>query len=250
MDMAVTREAAARNRILAALGKSVDGLLDDLEPVTLEQRDVVYQANKPFPFVHFVQSGVISVVASASRSDVVEVATIGPEGMAGLPAFLGTTQSSMIAFAQISGESLRMAVKRFRAHCEAQPALRDVLLKYTQAFITQVGQSSACNRLHPMEERCARWILMTYDRVASERFGLTQEFLAQMLGVRRATVTVAAGALAHAGLIEYTRGEITVLDRDRLEEASCECYGIVEAEYTRLLGHPMKVPRRRNIRQR
>jgi CRP-like cAMP-binding protein len=248
-EMALSREAAARNRILGAVGDAIDGLLDDLEPTALAQRQVIYEIDEPISYVYFPQSGVLSVVASANNSEAVEVATVGPEGIGGLPAFLGASRSTMRAFAQIPGDALRMPVDRFGAHCEANVPLRNMLLKYTQAFITQVAQNSACNRLHPVEERCARWILMTHDRVDSERFPLTHDFLAQMLGVRRATVTVAAGALARAGLIEYTRGDVAVLDRAALQEASCECYAIVEAEYTRLLGKPMARARTRNVRQ-
>jgi CRP-like cAMP-binding protein len=248
--MPVTIEQASRNRILAGVGKRLEPVLRDLEPIRLEVRHMLLEADKPFRHVFFVQSGVMSVIARGTKKEQLEVATVGSEGMVGLPAFLGSKHSAMTAFAQIPGEALRMPVERFMRHCEEIAQLRQAMLRYTQAFITQIAQNSACNRLHPVQERCARWLLLTHDRVDSDEFPLTQEFLAQMLGVRRPSVTVAAGALQQAGLIEYTRGSIRVVDRAGLEEASCECYSIVEAEYRRLLGAAPDRRKKRSIRHR
>jgi CRP-like cAMP-binding protein len=155
--------------------------------------------------------------------------------MAGIPLLLGAEMSPAQAFYQIPGESLRMSAQSFRAEIEKGGAFAAVLRRYAQGFLNQVSQSAACNRLHPVEQRLCRWILMSHDRTGGDEIALTQEFLAQMLGVRRATVSIAAGMLQKAGMISYTRGVIHVLDRPRLEESSCECYDVVRREYQRLL---------------
>jgi CRP-like cAMP-binding protein len=135
----------------------------------------------------------------------------------------------------VSGDALVLRAQQFRTHLDASPRLREVMGHYTQGLLTQIAQTAACNRLHPAEERMARWLLMTHDRVARDEFELTQEFLAQMLGVRRPTVSEIANELQREGLIEYLRGRLVIRERARLEERSCECYGIIRAEYARLL---------------
>jgi CRP-like cAMP-binding protein len=141
---------------------------------------------------------------------------------------------------QVPGHGARMEADAFRAFVRGSPVLNRVLLRYALALMTQMAQNAACNRTHSVEERCARWLLMTQDRVRSPTFELTQEFLAQMLGVRRPTVSIAAGILAQAGLISYVRGRITILDRSELEAACCECYRIIATEFERLLGVPVE----------
>ncbi len=164
-----------------------------------------------------------------------EVGTIGNEGMVGLPVFLGADQTPTEAFCQVEGEALRMRTDMFREEVKNGGGLVSILHRYTQALFTQIAQSAACNRLHSIEQRCARWLLLTQDRVEPDEFSLTHEFMGQMLGVRRATVTEVAGTLQKAGLITYNRGKITVLDRKGLEGASCECYQIIRQDYDRLL---------------
>jgi CRP-like cAMP-binding protein len=166
---------------------------------------------------------------------IAEVGTIGNEGMAGLPVFLGAETTPTLAFQQVPGEALRMRVDAFREEVRNDGALTRVLHRYTQALLTQVAQAAACNRLHSIGQRCACWLLMTQDRVGTDEFELTHEFLGQMLGVRRATVTEVAGTLQEAGLITYSRGKITVLDCQGLEAASCECYQVIREEFNRLL---------------
>jgi CRP-like cAMP-binding protein len=164
---------------------------------------------------------------------------VGKEGMLGLPVFLGTDRSSGQSFSQVPGESLRMEVAAFRQAMTRSRALVDLLHRYTQALFTQVSQSAACNSLHSIDERCCRWLLMTHNRVETDEFVLTQEFLAIMLGVRRASVAKVAGKLQAAGLIRYRRGQLRILDRQGLEAAACECYGVIRAEYERLLPSPV-----------
>ncbi len=186
--------------------------------------------------VYFPLSCVLSTVAEGASGEVVEVATVGREGMSGISVYLGVSSASNLeTFAQIRGEALSMRARDFQAHLERETRLVQIMGCYTQAMFTQISQASACNRMHPAQERCARWLLMTHDRVMQDQFELTHEFLAQMLGVRRATVSEIAGALQDAGIIRYARGTMTILDRAALEERSCECYRIIRDEYARLL---------------
>jgi CRP-like cAMP-binding protein len=178
---------------------------------------------------------VTSLVIFMLDGQVVEVATVGNEGMVGLPVFLGAETFSGQAFTQIPGKAVRMQVEVFRDEARQGSSLHEVLHRYTQALFTQVAQSAACNRLHRIEQRCARWLLMTRERVRADQFPLTQEFLAQMLGVRRAGVSEAVSRLQKEGLIQYSRGIITILNRSGLETVSCECYAIVKQEYDHLL---------------
>jgi CRP-like cAMP-binding protein len=206
----------------------------DLELVDMGLRDMVYERDEPVEYAYFPTSCVLSLVTEMSNGQAVEVATVGNEGMSGLPLFLQTRRTSEHrSFCQIPGESLRIAAEAFLDCIDRAPALRDLLQRYTMTLFAQVAQSSACNRLHPIEQRCARWLLLTHDRVRSDQFPLTQEFLAQMLGVQRTSVNAVAQTLSEAGAISYVRGVITVLDRAKLEAASCECYGIIVREAER-----------------
>ena len=211
-------------------------LLEHMELVELDLRQRVYEPGKPIEHVYFPLTTVISMLAVMDDGQAVEVATMGNEGMAGLPVFLGASTSPDLAFAQVPGRALRMPAGEFRELANGAGTVQALLQRYTQAFFVQLAQGAACNRLHSMDERLARWLLMTHDRVGQDQFPLTQEFMAQMLAVRRATVTEAAGRLQQAGLITYSRGIITILDRPGLEAASCECYRIISDEHAGLLG--------------
>jgi CRP-like cAMP-binding protein len=227
----------SRNRLLAALPiRDYQRLHPALETIPLRSREVLYEAGGPIRFVHFPTAGAISLTSSRESDAAVELATVGNEGMVGLPVFLGTGISPVIAICQVPGESLRMPAEVFKDVIRSNDALHGLLHRYTLALLVQIGQGNACNRLHPVEARCARWLLMTHDRVRADQYLLTHEFLAQMLGVRRASVTTAAGHLQQAQLIRYRRGVITVLDRKGLESAACVCYRIIKEEYDRLLG--------------
>jgi CRP-like cAMP-binding protein len=198
-------------------------------------RQPLYDAGEPVKFVHFPLSGVHSIVSTMTDGDSVEIATVGNEGMVGIPVFLGGRSTPDEAFCRVPGDLLRMRAARFREEVHWSRAFRTVMLRYTQAFIHQIAQHAACGRLHSIVERCASRLLMTHDRVNLDEVVLTHESLAQMLGVRRATVTAAAGRLQHAGLIRYTRGRITIVDRKKLGRASCQCHRIILREYKRLL---------------
>jgi CRP-like cAMP-binding protein len=205
--------------------------------VALTHKHVFYEPGQPIPYVHFVTRGVASLLAILDDGEAVEVSTIGHEGMVGLPLFLGSVTTPGRSIMQVPGEGLRMSAEVFTREVRPGTALHARLHLYTQALMIQMAQSLACNRLHSIEQRCARWLLMTQDRAGSNGFALTQEFLAQMLGVRRAGVSEVASSLQKQGMIHYRRGQITVLDRIGLEARACACYGIIADEYDRLLGN-------------
>lgn len=225
------------NRLLAALpSEELVELRPHLERVQLALRDVLYEQGCPMRHVYFPETAVVSFTSTLGDGGTVEVGTAGREGMVGLPAFLGDDTSFMRAIAQVPGAALRMDVAAFMRVARAPNALHRLLLRYTQAFLTQVAQTAACNAAHLVEQRCARWLLMTHDRVNGGEFPMTHEFLALMLGVRRAGVTLTMCALQEARLVSYTRGRVAVTDRAGLERAACECYGTVRGHFERLLG--------------
>jgi CRP-like cAMP-binding protein len=229
--------AAEQNRLLRALPLAEYArLLPQLTPVRLDLKHVLVEPDRPIWDVYFPRSGVCSMVADEQEGRAVEVGTIGPEGFIGLPVLMGADRMPYRVFVQIEGDGWRLSADAFRRLVEERAPVRQLLLRFAQAFHDQLSQSVACNRLHTLDERCARWLLMTHDRVHRESFELTHEFLSLMLGVRRAGVTVAMGTLQGAQIIQYTRGRVTVLDRARLEEASCACYHITRTAFDRLLG--------------
>ncbi|MGY1822931.1 Crp/Fnr family transcriptional regulator [Geodermatophilus sp. SYSU D00079] len=228
-----------RNLLLGSLPEDeFDRLQPALEPVQLDVRDQLYERDEPIEHVWFPIDAVLSLLATVEGEAAVEVATVGFEGMAGLPAFLGSPESPLDTYCQIAGTAACLPLGELRRFLATDGALHDLLHRYTQATMVQLSQNVACNRLHTTEERCARWLLQTRDRVGSDEFVLTQEFLAQMLGVRRGTVSLTAGVLQQAGVIRYTRGRITVLDPEALHEVACDCYDIVQAGYRRATAAP------------
>jgi CRP-like cAMP-binding protein len=225
------------NRLIAALpAADRKRVLEALQPISLGIRELLYDAGEPLKFVYFPLSGVHSIVSTVPDGDTVELTTVGNEGMVGIQVFLSGRSTPDAAFCQVRGDALRMRVARFQNEVLRSRAFRTVMLRYTQAFIHQIAQHAVCGRLHSIVERCASRLLTTQERVNVDEFLLTQESLAQMLGVRRATVTVAAGVLQHAGSIRYLRGRITIVNRKQLERASCQCHRIIHREYRRLLG--------------
>jgi CRP-like cAMP-binding protein len=226
-----------KNRLLAALPRDeYDRLHPNLVKVSLPLKEILYEANGPIPHVFFPLNGVVSLVILMESGFTLEVGTIGNEGMVGTPVFLGSESSPTRAISQVPGEALRMEAKVFQEEMKRGGPLYDLVQRYTQAMINQISQSTVCNRRHSVQKRMCRWLLMSHDRVGSDEFQLTQEFLSQMLGVRRPTVSAVAGILQKAGLLTYHRGRMTILDRKGLEAASCECYQVVREELDRLLG--------------
>ncbi len=234
--MSEARPNPIKNRLLSALPNSeYERLLPHLEPVSLTFKQIIYAPNEPIEYVYFPNSGIISLVNLTEDGGTVEAATVGNEGMAGIPVLLGTDRMIGQAISQIVGDAVRMKTDVFKREVTPGSPLHNLLLRYTQALMNLISQSVACNRLHSVEKRCCRWLLLCQDRVQSNQFPLTQEFLAQMLGVRRASVSVVAAILQKTGLIRYSRGRITICDRAGLEASSCECYRIVKEEFDRLL---------------
>ncbi len=237
--MASGRKAteAHSNRLLGLLPRTdYERLRPHLQPVALEYRQSLYRANKPIGFVYFIETGVGSLVNTMANGQAAEVGTIGSEGMVGLPLVLGDNQAPTSVYIQVPGAGLRIKATLFKQELAQSTSMRIAMLRYAHAFFNQVAQSAACNHFHNIQQRTCRWMLMTHDRMQSDQFLLTQEFLAMMLGVQRTGVTAAAGGLQKAGLIRYSRGNVTILDRRGLERLSCECYAVSKLEFDRLLG--------------
>jgi CRP-like cAMP-binding protein len=233
---------AEENRLLHALPvEEYDLLLSELRPVRLDLKLVLIEPNEPITDVWFVRSGVASMLATEQNGGVIEVGTIGNEGFIGLPVLFMVDSMPYRVLIQIEGDGWRMSAAAFRRLVVERPALRHLCLRFAQYFSDLMAQSVACNRLHTVEERCARWVLMTHDRVHGDRFELTQEFLALMLGVRRAGVSVAMGVLQRAGILSYVRGRVVILDRAKLEEASCNCYGVTRDAQSRLFAEGPRI---------
>jgi CRP-like cAMP-binding protein len=216
------------NKILQSLPrKECELIFGELELVRLKLHQVVYDAGETMKSGYFVNSGLLSVLAVQPDGKSVEVGLIGNEGFLGLPLLVGYHSSPTRVVTQGDGTAYRCSAQALRRVVRECPQLELQLHRFGLRLSMQTTQIAACNRLHNVEERLARWILMTDDRLSSQELPLTQEFLSQMLGTRRSSVTVAAGVLQKAGLISYTRGNVTILSRARLEDAACDCYGIV-----------------------
>ena len=230
--------AATSNGILAALSKPILRQLEGkLRPVPLEIGKILYEPDETIEQVYFVTEGIISLLATLEDGASVEAGVIGPEGMLGIPIVLSAKSSPHLALVQGSGHAMKMTARDLRDAIKKDGVFLDLLLRYINAMFVQVAQTAACNRLHTVEERLARWLLLTHDRVKHDEFILTQEFISRMLGVRRAGVNVSANSLRQDGLIDYRRGKVTILNRKGLERASCECYVTVKQEYDRYLPH-------------
>jgi CRP-like cAMP-binding protein len=224
------------NRLLGSLTRAdYERLRPHLQPVPLDYRKSLYDANSRIDFVWFIETGVGSLVNTMVNGDASEVGTIGNEGIVGLPLLLGDNRTPTAVYIQVPGAGLKMSATLFARELAQSASMRKVMLHYAHAFFNQVAQSAACNQFHSLRQRCCRWLLMTHDRMPSDEFLLTQEFLAMMLGVQRTGVTAVASALQRSGLIRYTRGSVTIIDRAGLEQESCECYGISKREFDRLL---------------
>jgi CRP-like cAMP-binding protein len=228
-------EGVQRNRLLGALpAEELDRIMPSLESVPLVDGMPIHEPNEPISHVYFPISGIVSLVSEMSEGTV-EVGTIGREGMTGLPLVLHANTMPSRAFVQVPGHAYRLRAEDLATAMRIAPRIERMLYRYILALFDQAAQHAACNRLHALEERCARWLLMTHDRVDGDVLPLKQQFLAEMLGVHRPAVTIAAGALQKAGVIRYTRGKVTVLDRAALEEAACGCYAIISRRASELL---------------
>ena len=227
----------AENRLLAALpADECRRLLPNLEPVTLSLGEVLRESGGCQEHVYFPTSCVVSFLYIMEDGSTAEVGLTGNDGVVGVNQFLGSDTSPYRAVAQVAGAGFKMRSKVAREEFARGGAFQRVLLAYTQALLFQISQTAACNRLHTVEKRLCRWLLLCHDRVPSDEILMTQEFIANMLGGRRESVTVAAGRLQDAGLIQYSRGHIRIRDRTGMDAWACECYRVVQDEVDRLMG--------------
>lgn len=225
------------NRLLDRLPtEEYERLVPLLELVHLVAAQNLYGVNDPIPHVYFPKTGMVSVVILLEDGRQVESGTVGNEGLVGLPVVLGFALSTHQVMCQVPGDCLRLAVSPFMEAVGRSPQLYALLQRYVALSLRTTAQIVACNALHPVLERLCRWLLMIHDRVATEAFPITQEFLAGMLGVRRQTISIIAGTLQKAGLVTYRRGVVRILNREGLEECTCECYGAMKASYDQIVG--------------
>ena len=240
----VESAATEKNSLLRALDPAdYELLMHHATRVPLRLRQDLIESHEPIRYVWFPQSGMLSFVNDLEEDKAtIEVGVVGREGMAGLPLFHGHDTQPCRVLVQVAGEANRIAAEHFLAVIERAPSLKTTLHTFTLAMMDQATHQTACNRLHTLEQRCAKWLLTTHDQMDSRELPLTQEFLAVMLGVRRPGVTVAAQTLQDAGLIQYRRGRIAVTDRLGLEKIACECYRRIREDYERRLGEYMIPP--------
>src|ERR1700722_1007330 len=228
-------EGFSRNRILSALPSAErQQVFEVVKNVTLPIKTVLFEPGAPIDAVHFPVDGVISLVTPLHDGAIVEVATIGNEGIVGVP-LVPLGGLAVRAISQVAGHCLRMEATTFLEWADRSNAFSALVESYPRALFGQISQAAACNRLHSSEERLSRWLLMSHDRVGSDEFMITQEFLGQMLAARRSTVSVSAGILQRAGLLRYARGHVTIVDRAGLEAVSCECYTVIKTELDRVV---------------
>ncbi|HXC29537.1 MAG TPA: Crp/Fnr family transcriptional regulator [Stellaceae bacterium] len=225
-----------KNRLLAGLtAEDLAQLIEHLEPVLLPKKRVLYEVGAPLDHIYFIEEGLASVLTTMEDGASSEVGMVGPEGLIGVSALLGGSVSAQHVVMQLPGRGHHIAAKRCKSVFDESPRVRRVLLRFIEDLLNLSSQTAGCNRLHSVEQRSARWLLMASDRVSSNVLPLTQEFLAAMLGVRRSGVSEAMSELQRSGLVRYRRGEITIIDRAGLERTACECYGLDKRRVQRLL---------------
>lgn len=235
-------ELAQANQILRALPPAdLESLAPKLEHVDFKIDTAFFHQQDPVDHVYFPTSGIVSLVKLLEDGTTVEVAVIGAEGMVGVSAVMGAKFEANEALAQSDGQTLKISAADLRIHFNQSAAMREVMLRFAHNLLIQVSQNAACSRAHTVEQRLARWLLLTHDRLIKDHFVFTQEFMSRMLGVRRAGVSVAANTLRQAGLIDYSRGGITINDRQGLEASACECYRTIESQRTPLTLFPTKL---------
>jgi CRP-like cAMP-binding protein len=235
MSVFVRPHDLVENRLLAALpANTYERIRPSLERVSLSLGEVLYESGGHPDHVYFPTTAIISLLYMMENGSSAEVGMAGKEGLVGVAVFMGGGGMPNRAIVQSAGEVIRMKARAMQTEFALGGAFQQVLLRYTQALITQISQTAACNRLHSVEQQLCRWLLLSHDRLEADELLMTQELIANMLGVRREGVTVCAGRLQDAGAISYARGSIKILDRKKLEKMVCECYQVVETEFNRL----------------
>ena len=241
MPVAISVSNPAQNHLLCALEPGErERLLPQLQPVTFSLGQVIYEPGERIEYCYFPTNSVVSLLYTTQDGSTAEMGLVGNEGVLGVALFLGGESTCSRALVPVAGEAFRLSAKLLREEFAHRGPLQHLLLRYTQALITQISQTAVCNRLHSVEQRLCRWLLLCHDRKDRSELLMTQELIANMLGGRRESVTVAAGHLQDAGLIHYCRGHISILDRNGLESSVCECYRIVEDEFDRLFDRKRK----------
>ena len=236
MPRTPAQEAPPANRLLAALpAKEYERVLPKLEPISLTFAQIIYAPGDTIRHVYFPNNSIVSLLAAEDHHASLEVGMIGNEGMTGISVFMGVKRSRTLALVQGAGTAVRMKAATLRKESEQTGPFHRLLLRYTHSLLTQMSLSSACNRFHATDARLARWLLMTQDRIGTDEFRLTQDFMSNMLGVRREGVNKAAGDLQREDLIKYSRGHMEILNRPALEKVSCSCYRIIKEESDRSL---------------
>jgi len=237
MPVFVRPTDTVENRLLAALPRDeYERLLPSLQQVSFSLGEVVYEFGGHLDYVFFPTTSIISLLYTMENGSSAEMGLTGNDGVVGIALFMGGETMPNRAVVQSAGSAIRMKAKLLQDEFALGGKFQRLLLRYTQGLITQISQTAVCNRLHSVEQQLCRWLLLSHDRLKSDELIMTQELIADMLGVRREGVTVAAGHLQDAGAISYVRGHITILDRQKLEETVCECYQVVKDEFLRLLG--------------
>jgi CRP-like cAMP-binding protein len=230
-------DSARENHLLAALPADEFADLEvDLEPVSLELGQVIYESGEQLEYIYFPTTAIISLLYIMENGSTAEIAMAGNDGLVGVALFMGGSTTPSRAVVQSAGNAFRLRSKALQATFGMGGVFQNILLRYTQSLMTQISQTAVCNRLHTVEQQLCRWLLINYDLLQSNKLIMTHELIANMLGVRREGVSIAAGHLQKRGLIKYVRGTITMLDHPALETAACECYQVVKDEYDRLLG--------------
>lgn len=229
--------AAEKNYLLASLsGPEYDRIIDKLEPISLKLGQVMHETGDSMEYVYFPTTAIISLLCIMENGATAEIGVVGNDGVLGIELFMGGETTTSRAIVQSAGHCCRMKAKDLKAEFTLGGPFQRLLLRYTQALIAQISQTAVCNRLHSLEQQLCRWLLLSHDRLNSDKLVMTHDLISNMLGVRREGVTLAAQKPVAKSLIKSVRGTMTVLDRQGLENAVCECYEVVNAEYNRLLG--------------
>lgn len=224
------------NRLLAALpAEEYERLLPKLEPVSFELGEVIYKAGGHIDYIYFLTNCIVSLLYTMENGMSAEIGVVGNEGVVGIALFMGGDTMPNHALVQSAGAAIRMKAQFLQDEFKRSGEFQHLLLRYTQALVTQISQTAVCNRLHPVERQLCRWLLLSHDRLQTDELIMTHEMIANMLGTRREGVTIAAGKLQDAGLITYYRGRIKIISRTGLEATVCECYKVVKDEFDRLL---------------